>query len=141
VPRKAQLLAQLQRIDTALDRARERVDLIAQQLADRSAVVAAESDHAEAERVLHSHQSELRDLELQVQDLRGKLTTLEQKLYSGSVVNPKELGAMTDEARQYRNLISPREDRILSRPPRTPSRTPAAASKRPASSTPNRRAP
>lgn len=111
--RKVLLLAELQRLDTALDRARERVARIDEQLADRSALEAVEQERAAASADLHAKQTELRDLELEVQDLRGKLQTLEKKLYSGTVANPKELAAMTDDARQYRNQISPREDRIL----------------------------
>ena len=57
--------------------------------------------------------TEQRDLELEVDDLRQKLTTLEKKLYSGTVANPKELDAMTKEAQQFRGLISSREDRLI----------------------------
>ena len=111
--RKVELLAELQRHDTALDRARERVARIDALQADRSALVAAEQEQAAAAAELHARQAELKDLELEVDDLRSRLQTLEKKLYGGSVMNPKELGAMTDDARQYRNQISPREDRIL----------------------------
>lgn len=111
--RKVQLLAELQRLDTALDRARERVARIDDLLADRSAVATAEQERTAAATVLHARQAELHDLELEVQDLRGKLQALEQKLYGGTVMNPKELAAMTADARQYRNQISPREDRML----------------------------
>ena len=111
--RKVELLAQLQRLDSALDRARERVARIDEQLQDRTALAAVEQEHAAASAELHARQTELKDLELEVQDLRGRLQAVEQKLYGGTVMNPKELSAMTDDARQYRNQISPREDRII----------------------------
>ena len=111
--RKVELLAQLQRLDSALDRARERLARIDEQLRDRSALALVEQEQAAASAELHGQQTELKDLELEVQDLRGKLQAVEKKLYSGTVMNPKELSAMTDDARQYRNQISPREDRIL----------------------------
>ena len=111
--RQAQLLAQLQRVDTALDRARERIVRIGELLADRAALVASEREREAAAADLQTRQTELKDLELEVEDLRSRLTQLETKLYGGTVMNPKELGAMSDDARQYRNQISSREDRIL----------------------------
>jgi predicted nucleic acid-binding Zn-ribbon protein len=38
---------------------------------------------------------------------------VEKKLYSGTVMNPKELEAMTKDAQQFRRQISTREDRLL----------------------------
>jgi predicted nucleic acid-binding Zn-ribbon protein len=108
-----QLLAQLQRVDSAIDHDRGRLATVELQLADNSALAAAEAEHTATTAVRTQQQTELRDLELEVQDLRSRLTALEKKLYGGTVVNPKELAAMTDDARQYRNQISPREDRIL----------------------------
>jgi predicted nucleic acid-binding Zn-ribbon protein len=111
--RKAQLLAELQRVDSSLDRARERLAIVNSQLEDRSALGTIEAEHQAAESHLHRQQALQRDLELQVQDLRDKLETIEKKLYSGTVSNPKELDSMAKDAQQFRNLISGREDQLL----------------------------
>jgi predicted nucleic acid-binding Zn-ribbon protein len=111
--RKAQVLAELQRVDTSLDRARERLAAVDRQLADRSALAAIEGQHEAAEASLQRQLGLQRDLELEVQNLRDKLSTLEQKLYSGTVANPKELDSMAKEAQQFRSLINSREDRLL----------------------------
>jgi predicted nucleic acid-binding Zn-ribbon protein len=111
--RKAQLLAELQHVDTTLDRAGERLAAVERQLADRSTLAAIESEHDTAESGLQRELGRQRDLELEVQDLRDKLGGLEKKLYSGTVANPKELDSMAKEAQQLRGLINGREDRLL----------------------------
>ena len=111
--RKVETLLQLQRVDSELDRARERLVSVDQQLADRSAVAALETELRAAEADLQRKVREQRDLELEVQDLRDKLTALEKKLYGGTVHNPKELSDMAKEAQQFRGLISSREDRLI----------------------------
>jgi predicted nucleic acid-binding Zn-ribbon protein len=91
--RKADLLAHLQRLDSALDQARERLETIETQLRDRSALQ--------------------RDLDLEVEGLRGALAEVERKLYSGRVQNPKELAALVDDGQQIRGQVSRREDRLI----------------------------
>jgi uncharacterized protein len=111
--RKVQVLVQLQRVDTALDHARERLSSVHAELADSSALAQVTAEHEVVKADLHRKATEQRDLELEVEDLRDKLATLEKKLYGGTVHNPKELSGMADEAKQYRNLISSREDRLI----------------------------
>jgi predicted nucleic acid-binding Zn-ribbon protein len=111
--RKVQVLHELQQIDTALDRARERLPMVVGLLADRSALMAVEAERQAADSELHQKSAEQRDLELEIQNLRDRLAELEKKLYSGTVMNPKELDAMTKEAQQFRRQISTREDRLL----------------------------
>ena len=110
---KADLLARLQRVDTALDHARDRLQAIGRQLEDRSSVMDVEAEHQAAISELHRLQSEQRDLELAVDGLRADLGRVEKKLYDGSVKIPKELASLVDEGQQIRGLISTREDRLL----------------------------
>ena len=111
--RMVQVLAELQRVDTALDRDRERLAVVRVQLGDRSALAELEAEHQAARDEAHHKTTEQRDLELELDDLRQKLTTLEKKLYGGTVHNPKELNDMANEAKQFRGLISTREDRLI----------------------------
>lgn len=111
--KKVEVLCQLQGVDTTLDRARERLATVLRRLDDRSTLDEVTAQHAAAASELQNLTADQNDFELQVQDLRGKLTELEKKLYSGTVANPKELDAMTRDAQQYRQLISTREDRLI----------------------------
>lgn len=111
--RTVDLLAQLQEVDSALDEQRQRLAVLQAQLEDRSELETIAAEHRAAESLAHRLAGEQQDLELEIQDLRDKLTALEKKLYSGSVGNPKELDAMLRDAQQFRALISAREDRLL----------------------------
>lgn len=110
---KADLLARLQRVDTALEHERDRLQAIERQLQDRSQVDTAEAADRLATRGLHRLQAEQRDLELAVDGRRADLARVEQKLYGGSVKIPKELAALVEEGQQIRGMISTREDRLL----------------------------
>jgi predicted nucleic acid-binding Zn-ribbon protein len=111
--RKADLLARLQHLDSALDLSRERRDAIESRLGDRSALATLEQERATAHAALHNLQTEQRDLDLDVEGLRGALAEVDRKLYGGTVRVPKELAALADDAQQIRNQISRREDRLI----------------------------
>jgi predicted nucleic acid-binding Zn-ribbon protein len=111
--RKADLLARLQRLDSALDRSRERLGAIELQLADRAGLLALEAEQAAARDALHRLQTEQRDLDLQVDGLRGTLAEVDRKLYGGTIRIPKELAALVDDGQQIRGQISRREDRLI----------------------------
>lgn len=111
--RKVDLLRQLQRVDQALDRGRERLTELEPRLGDRSALDAAIAELETRQRTLRRLESEQVDLDLQVEDLRGKLKAIEEKLYGGKVRNPKELQDLSREAEQLRRRISAAEDRLL----------------------------
>lgn len=111
--KKVQPLVELQHLDSTLDRERERLATVRALLADDSTLGPARVSCAVAEAELRKWQTKQRDLELEVQDLREKLSLAERKLYSGSVNNAKELENMARDAAQFRGLISTREDRLL----------------------------
>jgi predicted nucleic acid-binding Zn-ribbon protein len=111
--RKVQVLAQLQQIDSSLDRARERLAAVEALLEDRSALTDVEAEHQATQAELHRVSGEQHDLELELADLRAKLEAVDGKLYGGTVRNPKELQDLSNDATQYRGLISTREDRLL----------------------------
>jgi predicted nucleic acid-binding Zn-ribbon protein len=71
--RKVQVLVQLQRVDTALDRARERLSAVHAELADSSALAQLTAEQEAARADLQRKAAQQRDLELEVEDLRDKL--------------------------------------------------------------------
>jgi predicted nucleic acid-binding Zn-ribbon protein len=111
--KKVEPLIRLQQVDSALDRARERLRQVEEQLADRSALVSVEAAQSSAEAEHRRLTTEQRDLELEVDNLRQKLQQIEQRLYSGRVSNPKELSDLHAEGQQERRLIGTREDRLI----------------------------
>jgi predicted nucleic acid-binding Zn-ribbon protein len=111
--RKVELLRQLQQVDLSLDRGRERLDVVRTQLADRADLEDAAAEVEIRLREQRAIEAERVDLDLEVDDLRGKLQQLNDKLYSGRVKNPKELQDLAHEAEQLKRQISSREDRLL----------------------------
>lgn len=111
--RTTDLLLSLQETDTQLDRAQQRLAEIEVLLADRSEIEAAKQELAEREAALHEIERNQLDLDLETEQIRAKLKSIEDKLYGGRVSNPKELGDLTAEADQTRRQISTREDRLI----------------------------
>ncbi len=108
-----ELLRQLQAVDSALDANRERLGRVEAELADRSEVLAARRARAEREAALKPIEADQRDLELEIDTLRGQLDEIEKKLYGGRIGDAKELNNLNREANQFKALISTREDRLL----------------------------
>jgi predicted nucleic acid-binding Zn-ribbon protein len=106
-------LYELQETDTALDAADRRLGEIAQELETDSgldaldeAIAAAEVEHSAAE-------SEHREAGAEVIDQKEKISSLEEKLYSGDVRNPKELKALQDDVEAHQRQLSVLEERAL----------------------------
>jgi predicted nucleic acid-binding Zn-ribbon protein len=75
---------------------------------------------AEAEARLEAKQKELAELETKqrqaewsTDDLVAKLKPLQQKLYAGSVQNPKELASLQHQVEQLRGQVRHQEDKTL----------------------------
>ena len=111
--RKVDPLRELQAVDTALDQARARLARITAQWGRREALEAAGASRDAAQVALRHQQGEQKDLELEIEKLRGKLKTDSDKLYSGRVHNPRELDDLSKEVEQDRRQVSVREDRLL----------------------------
>lgn len=111
--RRAEHLLKLQRTDLALDAARKRIREINAQLVESEALRAAR----QAEQNLHTQLDRLRirskDMELQSAALDDKIESVEKRLYSGSVKNPKELGDLQRDATSLRRHKSELDDALL----------------------------
>jgi hypothetical protein len=106
-------LFRLQQVDSQLDRVRERLREIAVQLADRRAVELAEREEQSAHRALESARKSLRRAEAEVETQELKIKSTEQKLYGGTIKNPKELADLHNEATALKRYLSVLEDRQL----------------------------
>lgn len=82
-------------------------------LADESALAAARQRLQLAEARLSERMGYRRDLELALQQLREKLSGVEQKLYGGGVTNPRELTALNDEHAMLQRQLGEQEEKLL----------------------------
>ena len=90
-------LYELQQVDRALLKHHKRLKAITSALDDNEAVQTAQQRVEAAEDKLKPLQKQAKDLELQSQTTTQKRKSSEQRLYSGSVKNPKELQDLQNE--------------------------------------------
>jgi len=106
-------LYELQQIDLTLRKNKQRLQAIAGELANHAPVKRAQKVVKTAGIKLKPLQSEMRDLELQVQSTEQKRKSSEQHLYSGAVSNPKELQDIEQNIASLKRWQSELEDKQL----------------------------
>ena len=113
MPQRAKLLYALQSIDIQLTRKTRRYREVEANLGEsaafrsaRDALQAAEAEHARC-------RAALRDRELETQRVADKLRTDEERLYSGRIRNPRELGDLQKEAQYLKRRSAALEDQQL----------------------------
>lgn len=109
-------LLDLQQIDLARDRLHERKESLPLRadLADLEARM--NEIRAEINRLQHDADAlerEERSVEEEVRLIEEKIAAEEHKMYSGQVINPKELGALQDEVDMLRRRKAPLEEKGL----------------------------
>lgn len=106
-------LYQLQQTDLAIRRKNERLKEISLELANQERVLKAQRAVDDAENHLKPLQKELRGLDLQVQATKQKQKSSEQRLYSGTVSNPKELQDIEQSIAALKRWQNELEDKML----------------------------
>lgn len=106
-------LYRLQEIDLAMDACRARLAEIAAALGDNPAVQAARSQLLTAETRQRAARVTLQELELENQTLTEKIREAEQRLYSGSIRNPKELRDLQADIESLKRRLAAGEERQL----------------------------
>ena len=108
-------LHELQEID--LDRAEKQqiLEAVRAELADESGLRRAQQRLTQID-AQHTHRSALRrDAELVVEQLEARAESVQERLYSGAVTNPRELEAFQEEQAILGRQISEAEDVLLER--------------------------
>jgi predicted nucleic acid-binding Zn-ribbon protein len=103
----------LQETDSALDTRRASLDDARSRIGESEELVAlrARVDELRAgSRRAHAAQ---KDVELEADDLKSKIAPAEEKLYSGSIRNPRELSDLQADIAQLKQHLSAVEDRDL----------------------------
>ena len=109
----ANQLYQLQEIDLAIESSEQALSQIASQLGESKAVVRAQAELTLENQRLEELRHQQHSAEWEIDDLVAKLAIAEDKLYSGSIRNPKELTSLQQEVDGMRARRSQLEDRAL----------------------------
>jgi predicted nucleic acid-binding Zn-ribbon protein len=109
----AATLYQLQQIDLELDRLTTEQQALSNSLQGNATLQKARAEHTAAQQQLHASLQAQKEAEWTLEDLSRRLSTHEQRLYSGAVSNPKELASLQQEAQRLRAQQSRQEDRVL----------------------------
>ena len=105
-------LHKLQQLDIELERRRQTIDEVTCQLTENEALVAAESQLASRTQQLEETGKRQKDVEWELKDLE-KINSLDNKLYSGTVGNPKELVNLKQEVDSLKKKSRAKEDELL----------------------------
>ncbi|MBN2187398.1 MAG: hypothetical protein JW732_08150 [Dehalococcoidia bacterium] len=106
-------LYKLQQIDIELQREQQALSKIENQLNDSRALAAAESKLALQKQELGVAKKEQKSTEWELENLQEKANHVNNKLYSGTTKNPKELVNLENEARSLKSKIGDEENELL----------------------------
>jgi len=106
-------LYKLQQIDIELQKNQQIIDESIRQLNEDSALVAAESELTTQKQQLAEAKSKQKSAEWELEDLQERLNHLNNKLYNGTIKNPKELVNIKHETENLKDKLSTKEDALL----------------------------
>jgi len=106
-------LVRLQETDLALDSRRATLADAEARLGETQDLVDLRARVEELRASLRGAEASQKDVELEADALKAKIAPAEQKLYSGSIKNPKELGDLQADIDQLKRHLSAVEDRDL----------------------------
>ena len=110
---RSHLLYRFQTIDLEIGSGKRRLKEVEASLGESEELCQARHTLQKAEDELNRWRTTLRDLELEVKSLTAKITSVEERLYSGRVTNPKELANLQNEVSYLKRRRGELEDRQL----------------------------
>jgi hypothetical protein len=110
---RSKRLYKLQQQDSKIDRAQDRIEEIHQILSDDEALQKTLVRAKATREILADKQKILRKAEYEVEDQQAQLDKTKEKLYSGTVTNPKELADLQQKAESLQKYLDVLEDRQL----------------------------
>ncbi len=108
----AELFA-LQETDLAIDSARQRLEQVASCLHDPEDLVSLREEVSHRRKELLDLRHRQREMEWEVEELRRKAKAVEDKLYGGTVRNPKELQDLQADLDSLKRQLARKEDALL----------------------------
>lgn len=106
-------LYDLQQLDLDLARTTEALSRVEHQLNHNETLEKARGDLEAARVGLAALRDKQKKGEWAVDDIEAKLKPIQQKLYAGSIKNPKELVSMQQQASQLKSQMTEEEDKVL----------------------------
>jgi len=103
----------LQEIDSALDSRRASLDDARARVGETEELVALRARVEELRAAARAAHAAQKDVELEADDLRSKIAPAEEKLYGGTIRNPRELSDLQADIAQLKQHLSAVEDRDL----------------------------
>jgi hypothetical protein len=108
----AELFA-LQETDLAIDSAVARRTDVEAELGETEELIEARQRVGQCRERLHPLEERQKELDWEAEEVRGKTAAIENKLYGGTVSNPKELEDYQADLTSLRGQLSRREDALL----------------------------
>jgi predicted nucleic acid-binding Zn-ribbon protein len=99
---RVEAIYRLQSIDNEMDEKADALRAIEDQLERNDELLAARKSVLREEEALRDSRATLRDMELELQQVSGKVSSTAKALYGGEVTNPKELAGMEQELEYLR---------------------------------------
>ena len=109
----AKRLYELQQIDVDIRTQQTLVDDINEQLGESQELIEAKTTVTETREQLSRIATQRKELEWEVDDLEKSIKQVDQKLYGGSVKNPKELVSLEQEVNSFKAKLGSTEDTLL----------------------------
>ena len=109
----AKQLYQLQEVDLELESVEQALSRIVSQLGESQAVVRAQTELELEHERLEKLRQQQHSAEWEIDDLVNKLAAAEEKLYGGSIKNPKELTSLQHEVEGLKARRDQLEDKAL----------------------------
>jgi predicted nucleic acid-binding Zn-ribbon protein len=103
----------LQEIDSALDTRRASLEDARARIGETEEIVALRARIEELTAASRSAHAAQKDVELEADDLKSKIAPAEEKLYGGTIRNPRELSDLQADIAQLKQHLSTVEDRDL----------------------------
>jgi len=103
----------VQQQDSLLEALKRQFSLLDSGKTDKATFDLADAAQKEAKEAFNRASGELKDAELEVQQVEEKRKDYETRLYGGKVHNPKELQAMQDEVEMLARLKAKLDDKII----------------------------
>ncbi|MFB0545537.1 MAG: zinc ribbon domain-containing protein [Anaerolineae bacterium] len=110
---RAQALYKLQVIELEVSEGSQRLAEVESSLGENQELHQARRALEERENDLAGWRKKLRDLELEAKSLSNKISSVEDRLYSGRIHNPKELASLQEEVQYLKRRRSKLEDEML----------------------------
>ena len=107
------MLYDLQQIDLSIQKEQETLDEISSQLGESEVLLKTRAELLAGQERMAGMEKQQRDAEWEIEDLRGSIAQLNDKLYGGKTKNPKELVSLEKEMEIFKAKLRQKEDNLL----------------------------